>query len=134
MGPVIMHSTNVGTFHKSKKPTGEASQLLTAVNAPCISDINNDHCMIGIFKSHTEATTYYCLIVNKSLSPIHTIVVTLKGDYSGRVAKAPSILDYTGDTAYSIVPLNAEGNKITIPSMEGGEGQLYRMLNVLDPW
>jgi hypothetical protein len=130
IGPVVMNSTNKGAFHASKKPTGEKDQLLTPTNAPLMRSIGNENCLVGVFQSKAPTTTWYCLVVNKSLSSIHDVVVTFKGNFSGKLFKAPSLIGYTGDTTYSPVTTNPEGIKMTIAEILGGEGQLFRVTQV----
>jgi hypothetical protein len=132
-GPVAMNSTWKGAYHKSKKPTGETDLPLTSKNAPCVGDIGNDSCLIGIFQSDRPATTWYFVVINKSLRPVYQVVVTLKGNCSGRISKAPSIINYAGDTTYSAVPTDPEGTTMTIPALQGGEGRFYRITDVADP-
>ena len=64
IGPVIMNSTKVGTFHVSEQSGNEVidkSQVLTNSN---ILKIDNSNILVGIFKSNTSAVRYL-LLVNK---------------------------------------------------------------------
>jgi hypothetical protein len=134
IGPIAMNSVNMGAFHKSTNPTGEPApglELLTTTNAPLVSNISSDVCMVGIFQANSPSTTYYCVIVNKSMEHIYNIVVTLKHDYTGKITKPPSVINYTGGTTYSPV---SGGTQFTIYDLQGGEGQFYKITNVTNPW
>jgi hypothetical protein len=130
IGPVVMGSTWRGAFHTSKKPTGETDCLLTPDNAPCIGAMSDENCLCGIFESRVPAAQY-CLIVNKSLAAIHQVTITFKGDYARRIYKAPSMIDFAGDTAYT--PVKTDGKTMIIPELQGGEGRFYRITRVANP-
>ena len=64
VGPVVMNSVHLGTFHKSNHPTEEPipnDQKINA-NTPLIADVNNDNILIGLFQ---DAANYFALVVNK---------------------------------------------------------------------
>jgi hypothetical protein len=131
-GPVVMQSDWRGAFHVSKKPTMEKDVLLSRKNAPCISAVDNDSCLVGLFQSCSPSATWYCLVVNKSIESVRGVRVGFKGSFSG-VFAAPSAVDYAGDTAYTAVRLEADGKSMTIPELRGGEGRLYRLADVRTP-
>ena len=130
VGPVVMNSVHLGAFHKSNKPTEEAipdDQKITA-STSLIADVNNDNILIGLFR---DASTYYALVVNKSLSSTPRVVLTLKGDWRNKIELAPSVLSYrAGDTYFSRpTSYNAATNttRVAIPPLAGGEGRLVKI-------
>ncbi len=133
LGPVVMQARWKGAYHASNKPTGEADELLVAARAPCISAVGNDSCLVGMFQSKTDTATYYCLLVNKALVSVHKVTVAFNGDYTGRVSRAPTVVDYSGDTSYRAVYLTMKGTVMTVPELRGGEGQLFRITGVIKP-
>jgi hypothetical protein len=130
VGPAVMASKHLGAFHKSTQPTGEAlpAESLISSATPLIRDVNDQNVLVGVFEG---AEAQYGLVVNKKITPIQNVRVTLKCDCRSRVSLAPSVVGYQGETAY--LPLDAQYDpssnttSFVIDTLAGGEGRLFRV-------
>ena len=128
VGPAVMNSVHLGAFHKSNKPTEEPipeDQKITQ-STPLLFDVSDVNILIGLFR---DASNYYALVVNKSLSTINKVTVALKGNWDNKVQLAPSVVSYKGGDAYSTAGTfhNAGITLVSIPSLAGGEGRLLKI-------
>jgi hypothetical protein len=144
IAPVVLSSKNLGAFHKSNSgnPTGEilAEEQMLNAKTPLIADLCGHSLMAGVFKDNHTLTTYYGLVVNKSLIKIKNVKVILKGgDYRNKISVSPSVDGYAGNSSYS-KPDSEEYNsktnetEIYIDSLVGGEGRIVKVLNVQNPF
>jgi len=138
VGPKIMNSKSLGVYHKSTLPTNEVldnTQILNRYNAPLLKTMASPYVLAGIFKDKTDPTTYYLFVVNKNLTSISTFNIEIKGNYSNKIYISPSVVGYSGDTAYSspnATYYNSSTNLtcFTMPAMVGGEGRFVKITNV----
>ncbi|MGD8780103.1 MAG: hypothetical protein PVH88_14205 [Ignavibacteria bacterium] len=137
LGPVVMNSKHIGAYHVSSNPTGETipdKELISPNKTPLLYELNDNQLMAGIFQDNSTTTTYYILVINKSLSEITNATVTLKGSYNSGVQLAPLLYNYTGSTNYTSasVSVNSTTNKteVSLDSLRGGECKLIRIMNV----
>ncbi len=136
VGPVVMNATSLGAFHKSTGPTNEqlpADEILNHFNAPLLDSIGDANVMAGIFRDKTMASTYYLLVVNKSLSTVGPVSITIRGDYRNKVSFAPSVVNYVGATTYNSasVTYDTQQNKSSVSlSLSGGEGRIIKITGV----
>jgi hypothetical protein len=129
-----MNCTSKGAYHKSTLPWGYEDaivKMLPASEAPIVSTVSNDNCLVGTFQSNSTPTTYYVIVVNKSLSRITNITVSLKHNYSGKITKAPSVINYNGSTTWTSV---SGTTSFSIYDLYGGEGQFYKFTNITNPY
>lgn len=89
IGPVIMNSTKIGTFHTSEQSGNEVldkSQILNLNSKFLI--INNNNILVGIFKSKTSSSRYL-LLVNKKNDSLNNVLISLSGYFVNKVKMYP---------------------------------------------
>jgi hypothetical protein len=125
IGPVIMNSTKVGTFHVSEQSGNEVidkSQVLTNSN---ILKIDNSNILVGIFKSNTSALRYL-LLVNKKNDSLDNVHLSLQGNFSNTIKVYPRMSELNGNISPQKInsAFNAGRTNFTIGNMLPGEAIL----------
>ena len=134
-GPMVMGSTWLGAYHKSSSPSAEVMRpewLVNANRTPIVSNLSDPSSMVGVFRSNASPSVYYLLVVNKALAS-RTTTVTLKGNHTGNVMLAPTVVGYAGDTTYTSASTSYHPtvNQTTFTlKLSGGEGRQVRIKNV----
>ncbi|HAW09272.1 MAG TPA: hypothetical protein DCW42_08970 [Bacteroidetes bacterium] len=138
VGPAIMSSKYIGTFHKSDF-TNNDNNLIESIpinqkinkNTPYHVDLSHPQSMAGIF--YDENSKYmYLYIVNKGFADNFdtiNVTVTLSGDKRNKVLTTPT----TGtEWAYSIVQADYSDNLtyFMVDNLLPGEGRLFRIIDV----
>ncbi len=125
VGPTVMSSTYLGTFHQAAQPTFDAfSPDTDFVSSPyatgrCpVSNLGDPNLMVGVWQA--QSGDNYLLIVNKALST-KTATVSLRASYT--VTQSASVVGYVGGTSY--LPVTT-GTSFAV-SLSGGEGRMYRL-------
>jgi hypothetical protein len=96
IGPMIMNSTKIGTFHTAEKSANEQlskSQILN-LNSNFLR-INNSSILVGIFKSKTSSSRYL-LLVNKKNDSLNNVLLSLNGNFTDKVKIYPRMNQFTG--------------------------------------
>ena len=96
IGPMIMNSVKIGTFHTSEKSADEQlskSQILN-LNSNFLR-INNSNILVGIFKSKTSSSRYL-LLVNKKNDSLKNVLLSLNGNFKNKVKIYPRMNQFNG--------------------------------------
>ena len=126
LGPVIMNSTYIGSYHSGKNSTGEIlpdNQTLHTSNL--IKNINDNNLLAGLFKSH-NSNMHYLILVNKKKETLSNIQITLHGDFSKSLKEYNRMSSYNGSiTKKNITSRYENGNsRFSIDSFSPGEAVL----------
>lgn len=138
VGPMIINSQFIGTYHQSSSFTSrlftpnpveniDASEVIS-INTPIVAHLSNNDAMVGIFQNGVD---YYLYVVNRGhvdADPTFQVTVTLGGDYRDRVYTTNNYQSSTPFTYYS-VPTHYKDNvtKFTTDNLLPGEGRLYKL-------
>jgi len=130
LGPLVMQLRHLAVIHASRFPDNQ-QYVEDTINSgsPLVVSLGNDKLMAGVFEN---SSSYYVLVVNKSLEPITSADLTLK-IVVPKVAFAPRVgeiddvkpIVYT-ETATRVDPV-LKRSIVRIPVIAGGEGIVMRI-------
>lgn len=140
IGPVVMRSKFLGSYHVSNQPYHQwipDSEYLNE-SIPLLSRIGNENMLAGIFKDTTYPGDYYIFLVNKSPFSQNNVFITFKGDYTEKVKVSSSHLNYkTGGNKFNHINAiyDRTSNETHIfLDFYPGEGRLIKVSQVTDPF
>jgi hypothetical protein len=111
IGPVIMNSKRIGTYHTSQNSDNEQLNKSQVLNSNSIvTQVNNANILIGVFKS---STSQYLLLVNKKNEELNNINISLKGNFTDRIKLYPRMSEYSGSIATKMINSNYAGGNTT---------------------
>lgn len=140
IGPIVMRSKLIGTYHVSNYPYRQFipdSEYIN-VNMPVLSRIGNENMLAGIFKDTIHLGNYYILLANKSPYFQNEVFITLKGNYKGLATTSQSYLNYQdGDQKFINVPSTYDpitNETYLYLDFYPGEGRILKIREVTDPF
>lgn len=137
VGPMVMKSEYIGTYHVSSFPYGENVDQSEAFGekTPLVSGISNENVSIGVFK---DGKDYNVLIFNKSSNEQRKVYFRLRGNHTGRLTLSDNYdnlihsPDYFTDLA---ARYNKESNETgCFIDLKPGEIRMLKVRNVKDPF
>jgi hypothetical protein len=134
IGPVVMTSKYIGTYHMSSQPTKEIFDEKNLVNkkTPYVKSISNDNIMVGIFQSSIRRGDKYLFFVNKSATSLNNVKVSLNGNFAQRIFAMPGMNSHSGEN--KSIPLDGDFYSSTnltdfYISLSPGEGKMIEIRN-----
>jgi hypothetical protein len=131
VGPVIMSSRLLGTYHVSVFPSGQilpASEVLGSSRAGIIAKLGGAQILCGVFDS-PDGT--FLWLVNKDIQTARSAALSLAGDRTGKVSIGPSEMQYAGSTSYQAWPATYDAShqvtKLASLALAPGEGRMIRV-------
>jgi glycosyl hydrolase family 42 (putative beta-galactosidase) len=125
IGPVIMNSTRIGTFHTSQNSNNETLSKSQVLSSNFLK-IDNPNILVGVFKSKTSALRYL-LLVNKKNDKLNDIHLSLQGNFTHALKIYPRMNELNGAALPKAVNANFYSGKttFTINGLLPGEAVLY---------
>lgn len=137
IGPAIMSSHCIGTFHKSdfKNNSGTVIETITSsekiANSPFVTDLSHDQAMVGEFFDESN-NIVYLLIVNKGYNNNFSAITTtveLPGNLTGKIFTTST----TGNPNWNYTSVNSSFSNnftyFTVSNLQPGEGRLYKVID-----
>ena len=131
VGPVVMSSRLLGTYHAAVYPAGQvipADEVLGSRRAGVIAKLSGTEILCGVFDSSAGT---YLWVVNKDIKKSRSAGISLSGDRAGRVTIGPAEVGYAGGTSYQPLPATYDaGHQLTelaSVTLAPGEGRMIRI-------
>ncbi len=126
LGPVIMNSTRIGTYHVSANSNNETidkTQLLSSSSKGI--ETANMNILIGVFKSKNSAATYL-LLVNKDSNSLNNVSFTVPENIAGTLKVYPRMGQLSSSVGPNILAgkFNSGKTTFTIDNFSPGEAIL----------
>jgi hypothetical protein len=129
LGPVVMEQPHRGIHHASRFPGQQGVDPFTASDSHLLEEIGDSRLLVGEFG---DDQITYLLIVNKSLDPIESFEITLRGR-DACVWAAPHLEEFRERRMPFYEELEVERDRawdytvLRDGPLQGGEGRLYRI-------
>jgi hypothetical protein len=127
LGPVVMNSKYIGTFHATQATENETvtTSKVAGANA-LVQNISNENIMAGVFKS-ISSNERYIIFVNKKNAILSDIDITIKGNCVSTLKQYSRMGTKKGAVTKESIPANYRdgSTKFKIASMNPGEAILF---------
>jgi hypothetical protein len=131
VGPVIMSSRLLGTYHVSAFPAGQVippTEILGSGRAGWIAGLTGAQILCGVFDGPDAS---FLWVVNKDIKNPRSAGLTLAGNRTGKVSIGPAEVSYAGGTSYqpwstTYDPVH-QITKLASVTLAPGEGRMIRL-------
>jgi hypothetical protein len=109
IGPVIMNSTRVATFHNTARSDDETLNKSQVVDSNFLK-ISNPNILVGVFKSKINSSRYL-LLVNKRNDTLPDLKISIRGNLAQSVKIYPRANELNGSLSPKPVPAKFNSGK-----------------------
>lgn len=131
VGPVLMSSRLLGTYHVSVFPAGQVippAEILGPGGAGPVAGITGKQILCGVFDAPDAS---FLWLVNKDVASSRSAGLSLAGNRTGKVSIGPTEVPYTGGKSYQSWPATYDSahrlTKLASVTLAPGEGRLIRV-------
>ncbi|MES2378406.1 MAG: beta-galactosidase [Bacteroidota bacterium] len=138
IGPIVMRSKLLGTYHVSHQPYNQwiSEEELLGTGKGIIVAIHNKNILAALFKDSTRRNLAYLFLVNKSVEKQTQIPVLLKGHVNGNIKISVPVEQYSRSSRKFVLQAykydNVNDETIVYADLEPGEARIISFNNITE--